>query len=181
MISVNMVEHYTKAVVLSREPKGEIDAILTLYTKDLGKIVAKAKSIRRITSKLSGHLTLGSIAKVRIVEMNGNGHQLIDALSTHSRVAVDSLRFLDFVNKLTPIGVSDQRLWRELEEALSENTISKATYHRVISVTGYNTRNASCDNCHTTQIAYFAPRDIMFLCNRCFCESSLKEDEVFSI
>ncbi len=176
-----MVEHYTKAIVLSREPKGELDGTLTLYTKDLGKVIVKVKSIRRITSKLSGHLTLGSIAKVRIVEANGNGHQLIDALSSSSKITLDSLRFLDFINKLTPIGVPDLRLWHELEQALSEDPISKATYRRLISVTGYNARNASCDNCRTIQIAYFAPRDIMFLCSRCFCDSGLKEDEAFSI
>lgn len=176
-----MVEHYTEAIVMSREPKGELDGVLILYTKDLGKVIAKAKSIRRITSKLSGHLTLGSMAKVRIVEANGNGHQLIDALSSRSKITLGSLRFLDFINKLTPVGVPDPRLWHELDRALSEDRISKTSYRQVISVIGYDAGNAPCDNCRTIQIAYFAPRDIMFLCSRCFFNSGLKEDEAFSI
>lgn len=176
-----MVEHYTKAFVLAREPKGELDAAITLCTKDFGKIIAKAKSIRRITSKLSGHLTPGSLAEVRIVERNGNGHQVVDALSTPVEVTLDSLRFLDFINKLMLVGVPDPRLWHELERAISQNSLSKANYHRVISIMGYDTKNALCDNCGSRQIAYFLPRDIMFLCSRCFIGSGLQHNEAFPI
>jgi len=176
-----MVEHYTKAFVLAREPRGELDAALTLYTKDLGKVVAKIKSVRRITSKLSGHLVPGSLANVRIVERNGNGHQVVDALSTHLEINLESLRFLDFVNKLTPAGVPDLQLWHELESTLMKKIPSKDTYQKVISLMGYDAKNAACDNCGSRQIAYFVPRDIMFLCARCSTDSRLKQDEAFPI
>ncbi|OIO49549.1 MAG: hypothetical protein AUJ39_00810 [Parcubacteria group bacterium CG1_02_42_13] len=176
-----MVEHYTKAVVLSREPRGELDAALTLYTKDFGKIVAKVKSIRRITSKLSGHLTTGAVANIRVVERNGNGYQLVDALSSRVMVTLDLLRFLDFINKLTPLGVADLHLWHELESTLHEDSLNKANYRRIISIMGYDAKNAFCDNCGGRQIAYFLPHDIMFLCGRCFYSSGIKENEAFSI
>lgn len=188
-----MVEHYTKAVVLSREPRGELDVALTLYTKDFGKIIAKVKSIRRITSKLSGHLTPGAIANVRIIEMNGSGHQVVDALSSRVKVTLGLLRFLDFINKLTPTGLPDLHLWHELESALFSCAHSKrgseaeallppkATYRRVISIMGYDAKNAFCYNCGGREIAYFVPCDIMFLCGRCFHNSGIKENEAFSI
>ena len=176
-----MVEHYTRAFVLAREPKGELDAALTLYTKDLGKVVAKIKSIRRITSKLSGHLVPGSLANIRIVERNGNGHQVVDALSTYVEINLESLRFLDFVNKLTPVGVPDLHLWHELESTLIKETPSKNAFQRIIYLMGYDPKNAACDNCGSRQIAYFVPRDIMFLCARCFTDSRAKQDEAFPI
>lgn len=176
-----MVEYYTKAVVLSREPRGELDATLTLYTKDFGKIVAKVKSIRRITSKLSGHLVVGAVANIRVVERNGSGYQLVDALSTRIIVTVDLLRFLDFINKLTLLGVVDLHLWHELASTLHKNSLSKANYNRIISIMGYDAKNALCDNCGNCQIAYFLPHDIMFLCDCCFYKSGIKEDEAFPI
>lgn len=177
-----MVEHYTKAFVLSREPRRELDASLTLYTKDLGKMTAKAKSIRCITSKLSGHLAPGSLVNVRIIEKNGNGHQIVDALSTRVEVSPESLRFLDFVNMLTPIGAPDLRLWHEMESILmKEIPPSKSAYQSIISLMGYDPKNAACDNCGSRQIVYFVPRDIMFLCVNCSLNSRLKQDETFQI
>ena len=46
----------TEALTLRRSTLGEADLLLTLYTKDRGKIRAVAKGARRSTSKLVGHL-----------------------------------------------------------------------------------------------------------------------------
>ena len=48
----------TEAVVLRQIPLGEADRILTLLTPDLGKVRAVAKGVRRIKSRLAGHLEL---------------------------------------------------------------------------------------------------------------------------
>lgn len=37
---------------------GEVDRLLTIYTKDFGKILVRAKSVRKNQSKLKGHLEL---------------------------------------------------------------------------------------------------------------------------
>ena len=176
-----MVEHYTKAVVLARDPRGELDAAITLYTKDFGKVVAKAKSIRRFTSKLSGHLTPGSLTKIRIVERNGAGHQVVDALSTRVEVTEALLRFLSFINQLAPVNMPDLQLWHELEAILENSLVDKTTYRHIIGVLGYDTDEATCNNCNSKKIAYFAPRDIMFLCDSCFKGFSFKTNEIFSI
>ncbi len=44
----------TVALVLRRIPLGEKDKILTLFSRDLGKLRAVAKGARKPTSKLSG-------------------------------------------------------------------------------------------------------------------------------
>ena len=46
----------TEAIILRQRKLGEADRILTLYTPTLGKIDAKAKGVRKTTSRLSGHL-----------------------------------------------------------------------------------------------------------------------------
>lgn len=176
-----MVEYYTKALVLSRAPRGDLDGTLTLYTKELGRVSVKAKSLRKLTSKLSGHLTPGRLANVRIVEMSGNTKQVVDALSLPSKTSLEFLKFLGFICQLSPIGMPDLHLWHELEQASLNGLSDKDTYKRIISIMGYDAKNAICDNCGSVKIAYFAPRDIMFLCNRCFNDSRLKEDEIFSI
>jgi DNA repair protein RecO (recombination protein O) len=46
----------TPAVVLKRMDLGEADRILTLFTRDEGKVRAVAKGVRRTTSRSAGHL-----------------------------------------------------------------------------------------------------------------------------
>jgi DNA repair protein RecO (recombination protein O) len=47
-----------EAIVLKRRDYGEADRILTLYTRERGKVGAIAKGVRRITSRLGGHVEL---------------------------------------------------------------------------------------------------------------------------
>src|SRR3970282_2206589 len=46
----------TEAIVLRGRRLGEADRILTLFTPTFGKIDAKAKGVRKTTSRMSGHL-----------------------------------------------------------------------------------------------------------------------------
>ena len=46
----------TEAIVLRQRRLGEADRIVTLYTPGYGKLEAKAKGVRKITSRMAGHL-----------------------------------------------------------------------------------------------------------------------------
>lgn len=48
----------TQGIIIKRNNFGEFDRLLTLYTSDFGKILVRAKSIRKNQSKLKGHLEL---------------------------------------------------------------------------------------------------------------------------
>lgn len=48
----------TQGIIIKRTNLGEVDRLLTVYTKDFGKILVRAKSVRRSQSKLKGHLEL---------------------------------------------------------------------------------------------------------------------------
>lgn len=58
----------TDGVILKRKNFGEADRIVTIYTRDHGKISAIAKGVRRPRSKKAGHLELGNWCKVFIAK-----------------------------------------------------------------------------------------------------------------
>lgn len=69
----------TEAIVLARVDYEEADRILTLMTKDHGKISALAKGVRRIKSKLAGGIELFSISEITYLESKKELHTLISA------------------------------------------------------------------------------------------------------
>lgn len=176
-----MIEHYTKSLVLHREPKGEVDEVFTLYTRDLGKIHAKAKSIRRITSKLSGHLTPGSFNKIRIIENNGSGFQVIDALSDGTFKHDELHKFLDFLDKMTPEREPDDELWCYIESIIDLGELRGMEYRRLLEIMGFGPKFAKCVNCGRKEIDYFMPSDVIFLCDKSFADLKINEEEVVKI
>lgn len=61
----NMV---TQGIILKRVEFGEADRILTIYTKELGKVSAIAKGARKPTSRKLGHLELGNIINFELAQ-----------------------------------------------------------------------------------------------------------------
>jgi len=51
-----MATYKTKAIILSSYPFREHDRIVTFFSGEFGKIEARARGLRKITSKLAGHL-----------------------------------------------------------------------------------------------------------------------------
>lgn len=62
-----------EGIILARRNFGEADRILSIYTKNHGRISAIAKGIRRTTSKKRGHLEVFSYIKFQISEGHGAG------------------------------------------------------------------------------------------------------------
>ena len=58
----------TEGIVLKRVSVGETDRIVTLLTKDFGKLVGVAKGIRSLTSSKRAHLEPGNRVKVFAVK-----------------------------------------------------------------------------------------------------------------
>lgn len=53
-----MATYKTKGIIIRRKNFGETDRLLTIYTKEYGKIRVVAKGVRKTLSKLGGHLEL---------------------------------------------------------------------------------------------------------------------------
>lgn len=69
----------TEAIVLGRIDFGEASRILTLLTKDQGKISALAKGVRRPKSKLAGGVELFTISDIVYLEGKGDIKTLVSA------------------------------------------------------------------------------------------------------
>lgn len=156
-----MQEYVTDAIVLKKDPLGDLDGRYTLFTKRFGKIVAKSKSSRKITSKLAPHLEPGMVAKVRFIETKGT--QLIDALKS-GRVALP-LSDLHFLNQLLPEGEPELELW-ELLTSDSEETGGRSwSWAKTLAILGWDPAGAECAVCGTRAAAYFYIARQEFYCH----------------
>lgn len=135
-----MREYVTRAVVLEKVLRNDADARYSFFTERFGKIAAKAKSSRKITSKLAGHLEPGTLAAIRIIETHGT--QVVDALGA-GRVAVP-LADLASLNHLLGEWEPDAALWRELAGSVRGGTFSWAS---VLAILGWDPRGAVCAMC----------------------------------
>ncbi|MBI2010670.1 MAG: recombination protein O N-terminal domain-containing protein [Candidatus Colwellbacteria bacterium] len=176
-----MIEHYTEALVLGRRPQAEFDELVTLFTKDLGKVEAFVKSSRRPLSKLSPHLLPGNLVRARLVEKNRL--QLADVLGERPKnKSADFLRFLDFLNQVTPWAEPDYPLWQLVKEAAHQGELDEGTYEKTLTVLGFYSDESLCVNCGSGQIVYFITPDVIFLCESCYARlagSLGKENAVF--
>ena len=62
-----------EGIVLARRNFGEADRILSIYTKNHGRISVIAKGIRKLTSRKRGHLEIFSYIRFQAVEGHGIG------------------------------------------------------------------------------------------------------------
>lgn len=191
-----MAEYFTEAIVLDKKEVGDFDGLISLYTKDLGKVVAKARSIRKITSKLAGHLEPLNFVRVRLVEKNG--FQVVDALAPRQkkkiRASIENfskqLDLLQFIKDATYELQPDQHLWREIRKILSgdfnektiypvRNNISNGVYRELLKILGFDPKFAECHHCGDKTIRYFSKTDQIFFCQK--CGGKIPKDEVILI
>ena len=166
-----MQEYVTDAVVLKKEPLRDFDARYAFFTKRFGKIVGKATSSRKITSKLAGHLEPGTLATVRFVERHGGGGngsagggasvipQIADSLKRGTIVA--TVTNLHFLSALLLEWEPDQALWEEL-------AAEKFSWPNVLRILGWDPTGATCSGCGKRgAMAAFSVKKQEFFCATC--------------
>ncbi len=163
-----MQEYVTDAVILRKDSLGDLDGRYTLFTKRFGKIIGKAKSSRKITSKLAPHLEPGIVAKVRFVEAKGT--QIIDALK--SRRLEMLLNDLHCLGQLLPDAQPEEDLWHLLASG-------GFSWARALAILGWDPEHAECIGCEAVRPEYFYIPRQEFYCNR--CASKVRRDAVISI
>ncbi len=163
-----MIEHSTWAIVLKRESTKEKDDDYTLFTWHLGKVKARTASTRKITSKLAGHLEPGTIGQVRIVQRNPESPmRLIEALAETRTKDPQAIKVLEFAEKITPFHEEDHALFITLKRAVIDGVDERSGFRKILALSGFDPKGASCDWCGSKKIAYFLPEDIIFLCKQC--------------
>ena len=167
-LALSMQEYVTDAIVLRKDPLGDLDGRYTLLTKRFGKILAKAKSSRKITSKLAPHLEPGIVAKVRFIETRNT--QLIDALKS-TRIGL-SIGDLHFLSQLLPDAEPEPALWDLL---LSGNF----EWAKVLRILGWDPEDAECVDCGAKRPSYFYIARQEFYCRTHALKA--RKDAVISI
>lgn len=163
-----MQEYVTDVIVLKKDPLGDLDGRYTLFTKRFGKLVAKAKSSRKITSKLAPHLEPGIVAKVCFIETKGI--HLIDALK--SARAVVSLGDLHYLSQLLPDAEPEPVLWGLLANG-------EFSWKIALKILGWDPEDAECAVCGEKKPAYFYITHQEFYCHT--HTSKARKDAVISI
>lgn len=101
-----------EGIVIKKSNFSEADKIVTIFTKEFGKITVLAKGLRRMTSKRSGSLDLFSHIKGSHVAGRGNLPTLTEVvlINQHAtwkihygRISI-AYRLAEIIDKLTPDG-----------------------------------------------------------------------------
>ena len=175
-----MLEITTETIILGEEDLGEYDGRVHLYTREFGKISAKAASLRKITSKLSAYLEPLNYSNIRLVygreSFQSKDFQIVDALNA------DDFRYQDlppekikeildifkFINSAVPEGVFDHELWDFLMAVRLGQTIP---IQEVLKLLGFDLKHSSCEICQKLKPEYFFSKDHFFICQQCFLYS----------
>ena len=170
-----MTEYFTEALVLAKEENGEVDATAHLYTEKLGRVIAKAKGLKRIKSKLSAYLEPLNFINIRLV---GNGRlQVVDALASDKNEitkikssAEDLEKFLkiaDFLKETTFEFQPDQQLWHTIVNIFKNNPKLEDAYKLILRDLGFDPRFAACEICQKENPEFFNKENQTFLCENC--------------
>lgn len=151
-----MREYLSEGVVLAAFPNGNLDLRLSVFTKDFGKLRAKAKSARKITSKLAGHLQPGFTVRLRIIEKSGL--QIVDALKTGTlEISQTELERLD---GLLPEMEPEPAIWPLISG-------KGLPWPEVLRILGWDPSGAACASCGRQAVAAFRLLNQDFFCSDC--------------
>lgn len=70
--------YLTEGIVLSRNIFGEADELFSIYTRDFGKVRARAQGVKKNEAKLKGHMELLNLSTVGFVTAR-HGERLVHA------------------------------------------------------------------------------------------------------
>lgn len=169
-----MIEHQTEAIVLAKAPADNADAYYTLLTADLGKVNARATSVRKLTSRLAGHLEPGTLAIVRLVQrVPGGPRRLVEALAKAESRGVAAMKIVSLADDISPPMAPDSDFFEAVKTALfnAENRRERI----VLKAAGFDPDAAKCAFCGSDKLTYFSGRDIIFLCQACYQKINQRE------
>lgn len=118
-----MATFKTQGIVLKRRDFGEADKIFVIYTKDSGKILARARGIKKAKAKLAGHLELFNHLDLVLAGRTIIGATVINHFP-NLRNNLDNLQkafyIVELVDQFTAEEDADARMFNLLLENLTE-------------------------------------------------------------
>ena len=154
----------SEAIILRKTPLGEYDAIISLYTREMGRIRAAAKNILKSKNRLSGILNPMSHVHVTLYSKNSQSmFRLNDVEKIHSwkeikfdlNLLESAYTILEIIERLTP----DQEPNLKLFEIVLRSLCHLETYKeiqewiliqfqiRFLELSGYGIHINQCTRC----------------------------------
>lgn len=192
-----MFVHYrTQGLVLKKADRGESDQLLTVYTKDFGKIEVLGKGIRKISSKLRSGMETFYLSEIEFIQ--GKTYKtLTDAILTEKFKSLrKDLAKLNIAYKITKILDSliygqepDQRIWDLLLgvfkrlnkgdfKTKNPELIRYYFFWNLVSILGYNPELYHCAVCQEKlrpENLYLNPKEGGVICQTCFKKEQLSK------
>ena len=109
----------TRGIIIKKSNLGEFDQLITVYTKEFGKIVLRGKSVRKNKAKLKGCLDL--FLKSFLMIAPGKGFDIITGAEIEENFsyirsdlsALSACFYLsELINRLIPELEKDENVWR---------------------------------------------------------------------
>jgi DNA repair protein RecO (recombination protein O) len=122
-----MAYYKTVGIVLRRMNLGEADRIITVLTRDYGKVRAVAKGVRRIKSRMAGHLE--PFGTVELMFAVGRNLDIVtsarlmrsgDSISNTPQSLSYGFLLADMIDKLTEEGVSQSAVYDMTEACYAD-------------------------------------------------------------
>ncbi|HLW59312.1 MAG TPA: DNA repair protein RecO [bacterium] len=158
-----MPVYKAEAIVLRQQMLGEADRIVTLFTREYGKVRASAKGIRRPTSRLGGRIE--PYTHVRLLLARGRALDVIaqaEVVEAFAGVRADLIRsaYAAYMVELIDRGLADRdqheevfTLFRETLDALDQareddvEILALRFALRLAGLLGYQPEAAACVEC----------------------------------
>ncbi len=117
----------TEGIILNQREFGEADRLFSFYTRDFGRIEAKAQGIRHLKSKLRYFLYGYAVIRLSFVSTQNGFWRLVDAeeieifdsIRTESEKNSSCAKIIDFAERFIKGTIEDIFLWEEMREILS--------------------------------------------------------------
>lgn len=174
----------SEAIVLRRHDFGESDRLLTLFTRDFGKIRVVAKGARKSHSRKAGHIEL--FMRSKMLFARGRNLDLLtqaELVEAYRPLREDLVRMtyashaVELMDRFTAEDDAHPELFKLLADALgwmseSEDLLLTARYYelRLLSLVGYELRLFQCAHCGEVlkpQDQFFSAEQGGVLCPEC--------------
>lgn len=181
----------TKAIVVGSHPLGEADRIVTLYTRDFGKIRAVARGVRKLKSRLCGRLELLTYGDLVFFERADKDLQIVNSFEIVESFQVlreDLMRLVycsylaELIQQVESLSVPDAGTFDLLLEIMlmmktadDPEVLARTFEIRLLTNAGFSPRLDSCIVCsapayagtgETSSLAFSVAKGGV-LCSKC--------------
>jgi DNA repair protein RecO (recombination protein O) len=171
-----------QAIILNRRDYRETDQIISLYTRDQGKLDLLARGAKKVVSKNSAHLELFSLVEIQVQKGKEIDHltkvQSVHFFSSIRKKFEKSLAagyVVSLTDRLTQVGETESRIFEILESWLKfvenvsvfNSALVDGYIVRLLNCLGYRPELKHCVVCGVKQVNGFYPAGGGVICKVC--------------